>query len=162
MTNIDWNILTRWLLPVRLRKPFLLAWLKALTAPIWQTLYPLFKAFEAKAWYDLKYQSGQVAHLEFVLNERFDPAQKRIWIGPGSATDKRVYLYLDAENQTKYLFKDVEDSPVYLYQESELSGSGVYDFSINVPAGLPMEEAALRAVADRYKRDSKDYIINYF
>lgn len=164
MTNINYHTLTNWLLPIRLRQPLLLAYLRVLISPIIQTLYPRFKGFEAKAWHDLKYQTGQVAHLEGVLNSRFDAAQKRIWIGPGQDYDLLQYIYTDEENEVLSIFKDAEDKPVYIYTDGEtaLGGGGNYDFTINVPIGLPHEELTIRAVADRFKRDGKSYIILYF
>lgn len=141
------------------------AWLAALTAPIRETLYPKFKAWEARCWYDLKHQSGQVAYLEFVLNERFDAAQKRIWIGPGNLDDVRVYIYRDDENQPLYIYQDSELQPLtYLYTDDEISGAAAsnYDFTINIPAGLPHELATIRAVADRYAREGKTYKIVFF
>lgn len=142
----------------------MLKWLQVLTSPIWNRLYPNFKAWEISSWYDLKYQTGQVAFLEFVLNDHFDAALKRIYIGPGNLVNNHLYIYLDSEDQPVPLYTDIELMPIALYTDAELSGmsSGSYDFSINVPVGLPNEEATLRAVADRYKRDSKHYIINYF
>lgn len=164
VTDIDYNKLLRWMIPVKLRQPRMVAWLRAFSAPIRNRLYPGFKSWEAKCWYDLKYQTGQVAYLEFVLNDHFDPALKRIYIGPGANVDNRVYLYLDSEDQPVWLYLDNEAQPVWLYTDGELNGGsgGGYDFTINVPVGLPNEEATLRAVADRYKRDGKRYVINYF
>lgn len=164
VTDIDYNKLLRWVLPVKLRQARRVAWLTALSAPIRNRLYPAFKTWEAKCWYDLKYQSGQVAYLEFVLNERFDPALKRIYIGPGQNIDNWVYIYLDSEDQPVWLYTDIEAQSIWLYTDEELNGvnGGGYDFTINVPVGLPNEEATLRAVTDRYKRDGKRYVINYF
>lgn len=164
ITDIDYNRLRRWLLPVRLRTAGMLAWLKALTIPISKRLYDRFKFFEREAWYQLKYQSGQVAYLEYVLNDKFDTVQKRIYISGASYASNMLYLYTDPENQEIPIFRDVEGEDVYLFTDAELLGNGGnnYDFTIHVPMGLPNEELSLRAVADRYKRDSKIYNIVYF
>lgn len=160
ITDINYNRLTRWLLPVRLRKAKLLAFVTAATWYIKQFLYPAFKTWEAKSWYDLKCQSGQVAHLEFVLNDRFDPILKRIFISGGLAPPP-IYIYTEAEELPFYVYTDAENEPVYLFTEQEYLW-GYADFVIHVPNGLPNEEATLKAVADRYKRDSKNYLIEYF
>lgn len=163
VTDVDYNKLIKWLLPVRLRTGKMSAWLKALNTSIGSRLYPAFKSWEAKCWYDLKYQTGQVAYLEYVLNDTFDAALKRIKIGPGQNVNNFIYLYLDSEQQPLYLYTDAENKPVWLYTDAELiGGGGGYDFTINVPVGLPNEEATLRAVADRYKRDGKAYEVVYF
>lgn len=159
ITDIDYDKLSRWLLPVKLRKPKMLAFVAVCISYI-KVLYIRFKTWEAKSWYDIKYQSGQVAYLEFVLNEKFDPVQKRIYIS-GGLYPLPVYLYTEAEQLPLYIYTEAENNPVYLYTEAEYL-YGFADFVINVPYGLPNEETTLRAVADRYKRDSKNYVIQYF
>ena len=123
-------------------------------------LYPMFKNWEAKSWYDITYQTGQVAHLELVLNDRFDPILKRIFIGPG-IYPPRVYIYTAAEQKPLYIYTAAENQPVYMYSEGEYI-NGVFDFVVNVPNGLPYEETSIAAVVDRYKRDGKNYKIQYF
>lgn len=169
ITDINYNKFLRLLLPVRMRGVRMLAWLGALIAPVAGRLYPFFKRWEADSWYTLKYQSGQVAYLEKVLNDRFDAANQRIFIGPGFYAGKFVYLYRDAElpvAEEVFLYRDVEASGVvYLYQDAELgSGVGSYDFTVNVPAasGIGAKEMELRALTDRFKRDGKRYQVVYF
>lgn len=163
MTNVNYDLLIKWLLPVRLRTASIVAFLLALTAPIRLTLYPRFKVFERRAWSDLKYQSGQVAHLEFVLNERFDNVNTSIFIGPGYLADDRLYIYTDAENVPLHIYTEPELLPMYLYTDLEFqSGMGGYDFVVHLPSYLAYKESQIRAVVDRYKRDGKSYIIQYF
>lgn len=163
ITNINWYLLINWLLPVRLRTSTVFAWLMALLTPVRQTLYGRFKNFERKAWYQLKYQTGQVAYLEFVLNEAFDPVLKRIRIAPGTLAANYLYIFLAWEAQDLSIFRDVENEPVFLYSDMEygLGAAGSVDFVIKVPYNLPTEELTLRALADRYKRDGKSYSIQY-
>lgn len=163
-TNINYHKLVNLLLPIRLRaKETLTAFLHVMLYPIREYLYPLFKRFEKKAWYDLKYQTGQVAYLEFVLNERFDELQTRIYISEADDYDTILWLYRDDEDLPLWLYKDIEAKPLWLFTEAEsyLGGDGV-DFIVNVPLGLPFEELAIRAMIDRYKRDGKSYLIKYF
>jgi hypothetical protein len=160
ITDIHFGRLKKWLLPVRLRQAKIAAFVNAMLHYISDFMYPAFKIWEPKSWYDLKYQSGQVAHLEKVLNDRFDPIQKRIYLSEGLHPD-HVYIYTDAEQQPVFLFTDAENMPVHLYTDLEYT-YGYADFVINVPNGLPQEEVSLRAVADRYKRDGKNYLIQYF
>lgn len=164
MTNLNFDKLVNWLLPVRLRKVLMTNILKVLISPVSGRMYGSFKSFEQKAWYDLKYQSGQVAHLEYVLNDHFDNALKRIYIGEGQQYDLIRYLYMDIEDIDLALYRDVENADVYLYLDSETSigGGADYDFTVNIPIGLDFEETTIRAVIDRYKRDAKNYIIQYF
>jgi len=155
VTDIDFDKLILQLLPNRLRKVRFIALLTVFIAPL-KALYTRFKTWEAKSIYDIKYQSGCVAHLEKVLNDVFDAVDKRIFIGEGTIP-ARNYLYLRAEDRPIYL------NTIYLYNENDyLFGS--FSFSINVPVALQgnIDEVRLRAVADRYKRDAKNYTIKYF
>lgn len=165
ITDIDYNILTRLLTPVRLRTAWMAAWFRVLLHPFGVGVYDRFKAWERKSWYDLKYQTGQVAYLEYVLNGAFDPSLKRIWIGNNLAGEELKYIFLDVENEDKYLFRDYEpDAPMWVFTDAEYV-NGVFagiDFVINVPLGLPYAETTVKALADRFKRDGKSYIINYF
>lgn len=157
ITTIIYRRLIRWLLPVRLRQPKLFAFLIAITEPIRVYNYQRFKKFEEMSWYDLKYQTGQVAYLEYVLNDKFDAVQKRIWIGSGTAPD-RIYIYTSAETMPLYIFTSLETNPVYIYTSAEQSqGQMFYDFTVNVPHGLPFADSTIKAVIDRYKRDGKSY-----
>lgn len=155
ITDINYNRLIRWLVPPRLRRPTTLAWLKALNKPILDA-YKRFKAWEQESWFYLKFQTGQVAHLEYVLNEKFDPAQKRIYISGGSQAS-RLYIHTDAELQPEWLYTDAENSPLYIFTDQELVTGWTNDFTINVPNGLVAEDATIKAFADRFKRDGKSY-----
>lgn len=141
------------------------AWIEVLISPLRGYLYPKFKSWEARCWYDLKHQSGQVAYLELVLNQQFDEANRRIWIGPGNLDDVRHYIYTDDENNPLHIYLDIElQSPIYIYTDGEIAGAGGndYDFTVNIPAGLNVEETTIRAVIDRYAREGKTYKIIYY
>ncbi|MBS1740740.1 MAG: hypothetical protein JST88_09385 [Bacteroidetes bacterium] len=118
--------------------------------------YKLFTVWEADCWYQLKYQSGQVAHLEFMLNDKFDKAQKRIFIS-GGVILSRLYLYLDSELQPMWTYRDVEQMPLWMYSDAELAAGYGADFVIHVPFGLVAQDDTVQAFADRYKRDGKSY-----
>lgn len=165
VTDIDYNRLMRWLLPVALRKAKWLAWMRALLAPVRGRNYNLFKSWEAKSWYELKHQSGQVAYLEYVLNDKMGVLQHYIRIEDGLHT-QLLYLYKDSEGAPgPYLYRDVEQgNELVVYLDSEV-GTGLtgVDFLVIVPdwMGLQAREEELRALANRYKRDSKRYKILY-
>lgn len=156
ITDIDYSKLFLWLLPPRLRKSKMISWTKALNTPV-HTLYLGFKAWERESWYLLRYQTGQVAYLEFVLNDKFDPVQKRIYISGGNQAD-RLYIWQDSElQQPVWLHTDSEGQPVWLFTDAELAIGWSDDFTINVPYGLAAEDATIKATADRFKRDGKSY-----
>lgn len=157
ITSIDYDILIRWLLPVRLRKPRNIAWMKVLCSPVKEYLYARFKSWEAKCWYDIKYQSGAVAHLEYVLNDLmgYDASSPMIILGAGNIPD-RIYVPLRLEDTPIYL------GNIYVNRRSDYL-YGVYDFSIIIHSSLEgvISEELVRAIADRYKRDGKTYKVFY-
>lgn len=157
VTDIDYARLLQLLIPVKLRQAVTIAWLSVLTEPIRVRLYNRFKNWESRCWYDIKYQSGSVAHLEYVLNDKlgYDPAERLIRLGPGSRPN-RLYLPLREQNAPILLGR------VYLYNREDYL-TGTYDFKIMVEESIigTFNEELCRAVADRYKRDSKSYIISY-
>lgn len=147
----------RWLLPVRLRQPKLFAFIIAITEPIRNYNYKRVRTWELQCWYDLKYQTGQVAYLEYVLNDKFDHIQKRIWIGKGTQP-QQVYIYVHTESHPLYIYTHAEQQPVYIYTHSENSVTQTYfDFTVNVPKGLTFADSTIKAAIDRYKRDGKSY-----
>lgn len=162
VTDINYTRLLRWLLPVRLRKEKLMAWIRVITYPVWAVLYPKFKGWELKCWYDLKYQTGTVAHLERVMNDRFDVSLKRIYIDEGIYTEP-LYIYTEAETQPVFIYTAAEASPEYIHTVVE-NLYGEADFTVHIPYLLlaEHEEIAFKAVLNRFKRDGKTYKIIYF
>lgn len=157
VTDIDFEALVRQLLPSALRKPRLIAWLKVLLSPISGYLYEWFKKFEQKGFYDIKYQYGTVQALEYVLNDLMglDPDNPSIILGPGNIPD-RLYVPLRLEADPIYL------GTVYVHRRADYL-YGIYDFKIIIDDSLEgvIDEEMVRAIADRYKRDGKTYIISY-
>lgn len=156
VTDIDYDILIKWLLPVRLRNPRLIAWMKVLCYPIKGYLYELFKRYESVFWYDINHQSGQVAYLEYVVNNLmgYDPATPMIKIGLGKYYG-RWYLSMRAEEDPTYL------GTKYVNRRADIYGE--YDFKVIIEYSLEgtIDLSRVRAIIDRYKRDSKKYIIIY-
>ncbi len=161
VTNINYTKLLRSLIPEDLRKERFVVWLSLMIYPI-KLLYNQFKIWEQKSWYDIKYQTGTVAHLERVMNDRFDVVQKRIYINVGIYTEP-LYVYTEAETQPVFIYKQVESNPEYIHTAAE-NLYGEADFTVHIPYLLlaEHEEIAFKAILDRYKRDGKTYKIIYF
>lgn len=137
-----------------------MAFLAVLFEPIRQ-YYDLFKVWEAKSEYDIKYQSGRVAHLEKAVNDVFDLADHRIFIGPGIIPPRR-YIRLRLAADPLYIPLRVNGTPVYIYTRAAYIYGSV-DFTVNVPNALnTIDTVHLSAVVDRYKRGGKTYKILFF
>jgi hypothetical protein len=145
--DIDYDKLRQWLLPARVRKVRILAFLKVMISGV-EFLYQNFLRFRTAKLYQLMI-TPQVCYLERMLNDRFDFVLRRIVIV--DAQDKPpFYIFQDAEVKPKYIRNTAEAVPRWIYTEGE---SGVLrdDFVILVPTALVFEEAEMRSLVKVYK-----------
>lgn len=124
--KIDFNKLILLLLPTFLRKPKLFAYLKALISPL-VSLYDIWNLNRVENIKILQYNS-QKCYLRGVLNDKFDPDQRRINIS-NTGNKSQDYIYTEAENLPVYL------GTMWLETEFNYAGSTV-DFLVNVPQEL--------------------------
>jgi len=161
--TVDWSILLRLLLPSRLRKPRMLAFLNAAIEPI-RMLYQSFLSFREASLYKVRFNS-QIVYLEAVLNDQFDNEQRRIRIENASFTPG-LYLYEPEQQLDVYLY-DYNDWEIDPNKNVFLKGNGGngtgFDFFVFVP--FPPEAShgttftRLKAMIDYYKLYSKNYQI---
>lgn len=155
---VDFRKLVRWLTPFRLRKPAQLAWLNAIVAPI-VFVYNQFVNYKEATAYRLSI-TPQVCYLERALNDRYDVALRRIWIGKSTRKDPVVF-WQRLENKPVVLFTKKEFKPLVLYTKTETAGGGT-DFTINIPSDIGMDMDELAAFMDIYKRATKEYSVTRF
>ena len=79
--KIDYKQLSASLLPTFLRQTLHVRWLWALLRPL-EVLHETWLKMRAENLYKLQH-SGQVCYLRKVLNDRFDPELRRIYINDG-------------------------------------------------------------------------------
>ena len=155
--DVNYDVLRVQLLPVRLRKDRMKAWIKCLISPV-KYLYDLYKLFRAAKLYDLAHNS-QVCYMEAALNDVFDPEARRIYISDGEY-EVPTFVYTVPEERTLYLATDGElplidyDAPIYLNLDSETYVMG-WQFIVYYPAGLVFDMARLKAIVNRYRLPSK-------
>lgn len=121
--EIDINRLAVQLLPTRWRQSKMIAWVKSLVAPI-MSLHYQFQQKRAEDLYKLAH-NGQVCYLRKVLNDKFDPIERRIQITGGNRYEPQ-YIYTEAEQQPVHL------GTMYLRDESVYEDTGV-DFLVLMP-----------------------------
>jgi len=155
MISIDFRRLILWLLPVNLRTTVHDAWLRALYAPL-RSIYSLFIARRDANLYWL-FITPQVCYLEKMLNDRYDSAERRIYITDSTPVTP-VYIYLEEEQKPVYIYTEEEQKPVYIYTEAEIN-AGRADFIVNVPASVSYNDREMQALLDRYKLAGKRYEI---
>lgn len=150
--NIDISKLTELLTPTFLRRPKMLAWLRALHRPLEQVV-DAFNTNRNANLYNLAH-NGQVCYLRAALNDRFDVSHRRIKIADGNRY-KRQYIYTDGEQKPKFL------GTMFLHDDADYSDTGV-DFIVLIPSGLSYNNYEMLAVIDFYRLAGKRYkIVSY-
>lgn len=148
--KVDYNRLAVLMLPTFLRKPILVGYVQSLLVPIDKLFYN-WSIFRNENLYKV-HHNGQICKLRKALNDRFDPSERRIYIGDGNRFE-RQYLYTTGENKPRYL------GIMFLYQNSDYADTGV-DFIVYAPKeiinALPYE---LKAQIEFYKSGGKRYKI---
>lgn len=148
-------------IPVRLRQAVQYAWAKVCISPV-VYLAGLFRTYRNNNLYDLSH-NGQVCKLEAVLNDTFDPIDRRIFIADPDYVDPE-YTYLRSELKPLYLWQrsevgvDPDAAVVYTYRRSEVYTGGGVQFIVHMPVGLVYDSARLTALIDKYRLPSK---VNY-
>ncbi len=149
--NLNINKLVTLLTPTFLRKEKFLAWLRVLHFPLIKVI-DNFNFNRNENLYDLAH-NGQVCHLRKVLNDRFDPSQRRIKIVDAQQYT-RTWLYAIPYSQPIYLGKR------YIHPIEAFADNG-FDFIVLIPQPLNQEisQQQLKAFVGKYKLTGKRYKI---
>jgi hypothetical protein len=153
--DIDYPKLIRLLFPPRLRKVVHINWLKAITYPV-NVLYQQFLRNRDANLYRLSI-TPQVVYMEKLLNNRYDLADRGIYIVDASSNEV-TWIYQEAESKPRYLYTEAEAQPIYIYTEAEIGNEPV-DFYVMVPNGIPFNENEMSALIDTYKLAGMAYKI---
>lgn len=135
-----------------LRRPVTIAWLGVLLWPVIR-LYQVFSRNRLANLYRLQI-TGQVCYLEKMLNDRYDPV------------DRRIYIDEAIERPPLYLYQDAESKPVYLgekplYQDTEF-GINLDDFIVFVHNEIIFEFNELRSLVNLYKLAGTRYSVQFY
>jgi hypothetical protein len=136
----------QWLLPSVVRRPLMIAWLKALLMPI-KAIHNRFYQFKNQTDTSLK-TNGQVFILRGLLNDMFDFYARGIELIDGQ-NEGQTWVFLEEENKPLYM-------PVFLTSGEK------FDFVVRVPLGLKNKRSQIEAVLNRYKLPSKKYKIELY
>ena len=155
--DINWDKLVLYLLPTFLRRPFLLGYTRALLSPM-ESLYYKWYNWRIDNIYKLEH-TGQICSLRGSLNDKFDPLQRRIYIGDGQIFDT-TYIFTEAEEQDVWLDTELEPETIWLRTEGETADTGL-DFIVYVPQDIYNRQLdALKVHIDYYKAGGKRYKIH--
>lgn len=123
--------------PWMLRRPRLLAFVKVCAFP----LVKIYNEFTTRRKTNIQKATftGQVFSLEKLLNDKWDPEERRITIDDGFATN-RSYVFLTAENKPVYM-----NPTMYVFQNGEYADSGL-DFIVNTHGTFVLTAAIVSAI----------------
>ncbi len=154
--NINYNRLGVLLLPTFLRKPNLVTFVQTLLLPI-DSLYYIWYNWRIDNIIKIEH-SGQVCYLRKILNDEFDPVQRRIRVESGNVFET-TYIYTTGEGKDVLMHTENENEVIWLRNESETADSGL-DFIVWVPSEVHKASFfRLRAQINFYKAGGKRYNI---
>lgn len=154
--RIDWNILALDQVPTSLRKPSVSALAQIILKPL-HTLYYKWYNWRIDNIYKLEH-NGQICYLRGSLNDKYDPLERRIYIGNGLLYDTQ-YIFTEAEDIAVWIDTEPEDETLWLRTEDETADTGL-DFIVYVPATIyNTRRVELEAHINFYKAGGKRYKI---
>lgn len=156
--SVNWNKLISWLTPSVLFKPKIFALLKSIVAPI-SLLQGEFIGYRYQVNYELSI-TGQVCRLEKLLNDRYDPVDRRIYISNGNPSPKK-FAFKQNEFVPQPVYTEPENVGYFIFQEGEITQQ-TYHFNVNVPVGLAFDENEFKSVLNAFKMPAKKYTIETF
>lgn len=156
--DVNFKRLALLLLPTFWRKPLFSAFVHALTSPIGY-INTLFSKFRRTSDYRLNH-NGQVCYLRAVLNDAFDPIERRIGIRDIVESRGNNTLYQHIEGRTLSLPLRETGRSVILNRRG-YEGVNKFDFEITIPTFIEVNENRLRALVNMYKLATKRYVITY-
>lgn len=148
----------RRLLPIRKRKIKRISWIRDLLEPLQTLKDQIFNIYRPDVVERAKYNSQTIV-LEYILNKKFDPAMKRIYIVNFLTNLIYVYIFKKSENKPTYIYKKSEAKPLYLFKSSEYAVD--FDFIVHCPVGLAGQDKQVRAEIDKYKVAGVNYTVIY-
>lgn len=154
--SINFKLFSVQMLPPILRKKIWAQWMQIAVTPI-AKLYDVWYNWRIDNIYKIEH-TGQVCSLRGSLNDKFDPLERRIYIGDGHFYDT-TYIYTEAEEQKLNVYTEGEEPTIWLRTESETADTGL-DFIVFVPTAIVASQIyALRAHIEFYKAGGKRYSI---
>lgn len=151
MTSINWGQFLSDHLPVRLRTAEVKAFFESFMASV-NWLYTQFVNYRSLSRTSVDYKlahTSQVWSIEAVLNDEFDPVERRIYI---MDTDdyEAIFLQPDDDQLPVYIDTDVF-SDLLIYPDSSYSESG-FDFLVVLPYAFAESDIyQLKALVNYYK-----------
>lgn len=146
----DFRKVVRFAFLSRIFKGIISTFLLALGVALNNLLKNLTNIFE-QLRYDLTI-TPQVCYLEKILNDKYDPVQRRIYIEEAGDTVGYFFFRVDDPADNKFYF-----NKAWFVEDTRYSNAGAR-FAVVLPADIPATDQ-MRALIDRYKLISIKYLI---
>lgn len=161
--NIDFRSLVNLLTPPFLRKRKFVDWVYVLISPL-EIVNIRFNKFRKDSIYKVTH-NGQVFSLNAVLNDAYDPSERRIRV-TDSVNQSAVHIYPENDRKEVWVYPEAENKPVLVYDDSVFEQVD-YDFLVLIPLELRPSNAddlsvlllQIRSLINYYKLASKTYNI---
>lgn len=158
--DVNFKRLALLMLPTFWRKPLLGTFAYAMVSPL-NYLHTKFVLFQRATDYRLTH-NGQVCYLRAVLNDQFDPIERRITITEDASGVGPLMLWRRSEERAELL--PMRDSGLaFIVNRRGFDGVNAFDFWVNIPVALleGVDITRLKAIVNTYKLASKRFSINY-
>lgn len=158
--EVNFKRLALLMLPTFWRKPILGAITYAMVSPLCY-LHTRFILFRRESIYRLTH-NGQVCYLRAVLNDQFDPIERRITVTE-DADSVGILMLRNREEDKAILLPARETGRAIIVNRRGFDGINGFDFWINIPLVLleTVDVTRLKAIVGTYKLASKRFSINY-
>jgi hypothetical protein len=161
MSKHDVNIkrLALLLLPTFWRVPLLAALAYAVVSPL-AYLHARLARFRGETLYRLDH-NGQVCYLRAVLNDQFDPVERRVTITETAGVASILMLYRREEEREQLV--PARGAGALVVNRRGFGGVNAVDFWVNIPIALrdAIDVTRMGAIVSAYKLASKRFSINY-
>lgn len=161
--EINFRNLINLVTPPFLRKRKFIDWLFVLLSPI-EAINISFNKFRRQSIYKVTH-NGQVYSLNAVLNDSYDPSERRIRI-QDSILKESTYVYPEDDKKEVWIYPEASNRPVYIYDEAAFKDIN-FDFLVLMPLELRPANAEdleliliqIRSLVNYYKLASKTFNI---
>lgn len=159
--DIDIKRLALLLLPSVLRKPLVAALMQSAVHGC-SILHGRFMRWSDDKKYRL-WHNGQTCYLRAILNDTFDPLERRIIIEDGWSVSSLGQIIYQREQDLSLSVPSRRAEAAIILNRRGYGGVNGYDFFITVPLSIRdyVDEKRLHAIVDTYKLASKRWSINY-
>ena len=149
------------LLPTHYRRPLIAAFAESMVQGV-NVVYGDFMRWQQAKAYRLQH-NGQVCHLRAVLNDAFDPVERRIVVEDGWSVSLRWQRIFRRDQERFTLILVRREGRAFILHRRGYGVMNGYDFWVTIPLSLRLnvDKRRLNAIVDTYKLASKRWTINY-